>query len=44
MSTQKLPMTPEVVRLIPRIRATATAMPIAADQKLCVARPAIWVR
>ncbi len=44
MSTQKLPMVPMVVRLMPRMRATATTMPAAADQKLCVARPAIWVR
>ena len=44
MSTQKLPMVAELVRLMPRTRATATTMPAAADQKLCVARPAISVR
>ncbi len=44
MSTQKLPMVAEFVRLMPRISATATTMPAAADKKLCVARPAIWVR
>ena len=44
MSTQKLPMVAEVVRLIPRISAMATTMPAAADQKLCVASPIIWVR
>ena len=34
----------EVVRLMPRMSATATTMPTAADQKLWVARPAISVR
>ena len=42
MSTQKLPMVAEVVRLMPRIRATATTMPTAALTRSCAyARPAI---
>ena len=39
-----LPMVAELVLLIPRISATATTMPDAADQKLCVASPTISVK
>ena len=41
-STQKLPSRSVWVRVRPRMRATATAMPTAADRKFCTARPAIW--
>ena len=41
-STQKLPSAPLRERTNPRIRATATAMPTAAERKFCTARPAIW--
>jgi hypothetical protein len=41
-STQKLPSRSVCVRTSPRTRATATAMPTAADRKFCTARPAIW--
>ena len=48
MSTQKLPMVPGPLpsprRVSPRARATAMAMPAAAEMKLCQARPAIWLR
>ena len=43
-STQKLPSVCVRRRTRPRISATATAAPAAADTKLCSARPAIWVR
>ena len=43
-STQKLPIVAERRRASPRIRATATERPTAADTKFCTARPAIWVR
>ncbi len=47
-STQKLPRcfgAPGASRRVrPRASATATAMPAAAEVKLCQARPAIWVR
>ena len=43
-STQKLPIVAEPRRARPRISATATAMPTAADTKFCTVRPAIWVR
>ena len=43
-STQKLPIVAERRRARPRMRATATEMPTAADTKFCTARPAIWVR
>ena len=43
-STQKLPRRSVLVRAIPRITATAIAIPTAADTKFCTARPAIWVR
>ena len=29
---------------IPRISATATTMPTAAETKFCTARPAIWLK
>ncbi len=43
-STQKLPMVAERRRTRPRTRATATAMPTAADTKFWTARAAICVR
>ena len=43
-STQKLPIVAERRRTKPRISATATARPTAAETKFCTARPAIWVR
>ena len=43
-STQKLPMVRERERTRPRIRATITAMPAAAETKFCTASPSIWVR
>ena len=43
-STQKLPSVCVRRRTRPRINATATAAPAAADTKLCTARPAICVR
>ena len=38
MSTQKLPMVSTVWRAKPRISATSTAMPAAAEKKFCTAR------
>ena len=43
-STQKLPTLRVEARAKPRITATATAMPVAAETKFCTVRPAIWVR
>jgi hypothetical protein len=43
-STQKLPMVADRRRMRPRTRATATAIPTAAETKFCTARPTIWVR
>ena len=43
-STQKLPTLRAEARAKPRITATATAMPVAAETKFCTVRPAIWVR
>ncbi len=43
-STQKLPSVWVRRRTSPRMSATATATPHAADTKLCRARAAIWVR
>ena len=43
-STQKLPMRSVLERVNPRITATATAMPTAAETKFCTARPAICAR
>ena len=39
-----MPIRSVLERVNPRISATATAMPTAADTKFCTARPAIWVR
>jgi hypothetical protein len=41
-STQKLPRLPNRRAAKPRTRATATAMPTAAETKFCTARPASW--
>ena len=43
-STQKLPSRSVRERAKPRISATATAMPTAAETKFCTASPAICVR
>ena len=43
-STQKLPTLRAEARAKPRITATATAMPVAAETKFCTVSPAIWVR
>ncbi len=43
-STQKLPSRSVWERVNPRISATATAMPTAAETKFCTARPDIWTR
>ncbi len=43
-SYQKLPMPFAFSRAMPRITATAIAMPVAADRKLWRARPAICVK
>ena len=43
-STQKFPMVRWRRRTRPRIRATTTAIPTAADAKFCTASPSIWVR
>ena len=44
VSTQKLPIVEVVRRAIPRIRATSTAIPDAAERKFCTVRPSICVR
>jgi hypothetical protein len=44
MSTQKLPIVAEPLRTRPRINATATAIPTAADTKFCTVSPAICTR
>ena len=44
VSTQKLPIVSRSRRAMPRMNATASAMPAAADAKLWYASPAIWVR
>ena len=44
VSTQKLPTVEVVRRANPRISATSTAIPDAAERKFCTARPNIWVR
>ena len=41
MSDQKLPMVSACVRVNPRMRATATAIPTAADTKFWTASPVI---
>ena len=43
-STQKLPMPLASCRAKPRIKATASAMPTAAETKLWTVNPAIWTR
>ena len=42
-SAQKFPRVFDRFRVSPRMSATATAMPTAADTKFCTANPAIWV-
>ncbi len=42
-STQKLPRVLDRARVRPRMRATATAMPAAAEVNISTTRPAIWV-
>ena len=42
-STQKLPIASAARARMPRISATSTAMPLAADTKFCTARPSICV-
>ena len=44
MSTQKFPIRSVSRRVSPRIRATATAMPVAAERKFWTVNPAIWER
>ena len=41
-SGQKLPSVLALRREMPRMTATTTAMPTAAETKFCTARPAIW--
>ena len=43
-STQKLPMDDDERAAKPRIRAKATAMPVAADRKFCTPSASICVR
>ena len=45
-SCQKLPRPVAPLRraAMPRISATATTMPTAAETKFCTARPAIWLK
>ena len=43
-SYQKFPMPFAFSRAMPRMMATAIAIPVAADRKLWRARPAIWVK
>ena len=43
-STQKLPIVVDRRRVNPRMSATATAIPTAAETKFCTVRPAICVR
>ena len=43
-STQKLPIVRCPARARPRISATITAMPTAAETKFCTVSPTIWVR
>ncbi len=42
-STQKLPSVRWPRRAMPRMIATTTAMPAAAETKFCTASPSIWV-
>ena len=43
-STQKLPMLFADARAKPRMTATVTAMPVAAETKFCTVSPVICVR
>jgi hypothetical protein len=43
-STQKLPIPPDCLRTKPRMNATTTAMPVAAERKFCTLSPSICVR
>ena len=43
-STQKLPMVADRARTNPRMRATATESPTAAETKFCTASAPAWVR
>ena len=43
-STQKLPTVALRRRISPRMRATTTHRPTAADTKFCTVSAAIWVR
>ena len=43
-SAQKFPIVSASRRMSPRISATATARPTAADTKFCTESPAIWTR
>ncbi len=43
-STQKFPIVSERRRVRPRISATTTAIPTAAETKFCTVSPAICVR
>ena len=42
VSTQKLPSVVRRLRTIPRMSATPTAMPTAADRNCCTTRANIW--
>ena len=42
-SAQKLPRVFDCLRVSPRMSATATAIPTAADTKFWTANPVIWV-
>ena len=44
VSTQKLPIDLTERRVRPRIRATSTAMPTAAEVKFFTVSPAIWLK
>ena len=44
MSTQKLPSREPDRFAKPRMTATQTAMPVAAERKFCTASPAIWLK
>ena len=44
MSVQKFPIVVALGRANPRITAARIAMPVAAERKLCVTMPAIWLR
>ena len=43
-STQKFPSVSAPRRVMPRMMATTTAMPAAADTKFCTVSPTIWLR